>query len=56
MMSQVSLSDLNAASKADLRQLIVRVNEIYQGISQTLNPSRQLYSLTAPPMTASTSG
>jgi len=41
-----------ASSKAELRQMIVRINEIYQGVSQALNPSSQLYSLTAPPITS----
>ena len=33
-----------------LKQLVGRVNEIYRAISSNLSPSKELYTLTAPPV------
>lgn len=41
-----------ASTKNELRQMIARMNEIYQGVSATLNPSSQLYSVTSSPVTS----
>jgi hypothetical protein len=37
------------ATQNELRQLIGQVNEIYNAISTNLSPSKELYTLTAPP-------
>jgi hypothetical protein len=39
-----------AAIRNEVRQLLVRVNNIYDGISANLSPSKELYTLTAPPV------
>src|SRR5437763_3135204 len=38
-------------STAEVRRLIVKINEIYQLLSRNLNASTQLFSLTGPPIT-----
>jgi hypothetical protein len=40
-----------AAARDQVRQLIGNVNQIYQIVSRNLNPSTQLFSMTAPPTT-----
>jgi hypothetical protein len=40
-----------AAAQQQVRQLISNVNQIYQIVSRNLNPSTQLFSVTAPPIT-----
>jgi hypothetical protein len=37
-----------AATRAEVRVLVLKVNEIYEQVSKNLNPSTELYSLTAP--------
>jgi len=39
------------ATKSEVRILISRLNEIYDLLSANLNPSRELYTVTAPPLT-----
>jgi hypothetical protein len=39
------------AVRAEARSLIAKVNEIYKSMSRNLNPSTELYSVTAPPLT-----
>jgi hypothetical protein len=39
------------ATKNDVRLLVMRTNEIYSAVSRHLNPSTELYTLTAPPVT-----
>ncbi|MCU1227703.1 MAG: hypothetical protein JWO97_587 [Acidobacteria bacterium] len=39
-----------AATQNDVRMLVGRVNEIYEQVSRNLNPSTELYTLTAPPI------
>lgn len=39
-----------AATRNDVRRLTDRVNEIYDAVSHDLNPSNELYTLTAPPV------
>jgi hypothetical protein len=38
-------------TKSDVRLLVVRINEIYAAVSRHLNPSTELYTLVAPPVT-----
>jgi len=38
-----------AATQAEVRKLVQQVNEIYEQVSRNLNPSTELYALTAPP-------
>ncbi|MEA2571444.1 MAG: hypothetical protein QOI24_3445 [Acidobacteriota bacterium] len=38
-----------AATQNEVRMLVGRVNEIYEQVSRNLNPSTELYTLTAPP-------
>jgi hypothetical protein len=40
-----------ASSAADARQMVVKVNEIYQMLSRALNPSTQLFALAGAPVT-----
>ena len=40
-----------AAAQQQVRQLISNVNQIYQAVSRNLNPSTQLFTVTAPPVT-----
>jgi len=37
------------ATQAEVRKLVQQVNEIYEQVSRNLNPSTELYALTAPP-------
>jgi hypothetical protein len=37
-------------ARAEVKQLVSRVNNIYDGISNNLSPSKELYTLTAPPV------
>jgi hypothetical protein len=39
-----------AATQNEVRMLVGRVNEIYEQVSRNLNPSTELYTLTAPPI------
>lgn len=51
--SAISASDIRAqieSTQADARQLVTSVNEIYEIVSRNLNPSTELYAVTAPPI------
>lgn len=39
-----------AATQADARQLVIKVNEIYKTLSRNLNPAGQIYATTQPPI------
>ncbi|HYO75296.1 MAG TPA: hypothetical protein VE010_02440 [Thermoanaerobaculia bacterium] len=39
------------ATRNEVRQLVVKVNEIYTAVSRNLNPSTQLFTLAGPPVT-----
>src|SRR5207248_5533149 len=39
-----------AGTQNEIKQLVGRVNEIYRAISSNLSPSKELYTLTAPPV------
>ena len=47
----VSIQNQFVSASTEARQLITKVNEIFQSLSRNLNPATELYSLTAPPVT-----
>lgn len=51
--SSVQAAEVNAeiaATQHEVKQLVGRVNEIYGAMSRNLNPARELYTLTSPPV------